>query len=215
VTEIVVSEGFEVGISRSEVLRMLGIKLGSGKEEGERLRRVVDSSLQIARGLMRTAGLYRFVPGVDYPVRGMFDELERMAFCICTIGPDLENEVTALANSGKLLESVVLDSVGSVAADSAADYMEGEISGEAAEAGLRISCRASPGYGDWDIKGQAGIFEVLPGKRIGVELKASFMMIPRKSVSFAVDVSKNPARMRSENSCRNCGRLDCIYKKDT
>ena len=43
-------------------------------------------------------------------------------------------------------------------------------------------------------------------------LSESFMMIPRKSVSFAIHIAEKPARMRSENSCRNCDIKDCPYR---
>jgi hypothetical protein len=38
------------------------------------------------------------------------------------------------------------------------------------------------------------------------------MMTPRKSVSFAVHVAAEPERLRSENSCENCGKRDCRYR---
>ena len=44
-----------------------------------------------------------------------------MAFCVCTIGPALEAEVTGLSAGGELLKAVVLDAIGSVAAEAAAD----------------------------------------------------------------------------------------------
>jgi cobalamin-dependent methionine synthase I len=137
-----------------------------------------------------------------------------MAFCVCTIGPALEAEVTRLSGEGEMLKAVVLDAIGSVAAEAAAACVEARIAAEAAREGLKISCRASPGYGDWDVREQASIFRLLPAERIGVRLSETFMMSPRKSVSFAVHVAAEPDRLRSENSCENCDRMDCRYRLD-
>ncbi|MGD1049334.1 MAG: vitamin B12 dependent-methionine synthase activation domain-containing protein [Candidatus Krumholzibacteriaceae bacterium] len=135
-----------------------------------------------------------------------------MAVCVSTIGPALEAEVTRLAGAGELLKAVVLDSIGSVAAEAVAEYIDRTIAAEAAREGLKTSCRASPGYGDWDVRGQAAIFRLLPAERIGVLLSETFMMAPRKSISFAMHVAGEPEKLRSENSCGNCGRTDCLYR---
>ena len=111
-----------------------------------------------------------------------------------------------------MLRAVVLDAAGSVAAEAAAEYMDRAIQERAAAEGLRTSCRASPGYGDWDVREQKALFGLVPAGRIGVRLSESGMMIPRKSVSFAIHIDENPTRMRSENSCRNCDREDCPYR---
>ncbi|MCK4236682.1 MAG: hypothetical protein KAX38_06160, partial [Candidatus Krumholzibacteria bacterium] len=146
------------------------------------------------------------------PRSKVFADLDRVAFCICTIGPRLEKEVSALSEKGELLRAVVLDSVGSVSAEAAAEHVDRVIQAGASREGLKTSCRASPGYGDWDIREQASIFDLLPGDRIGVSLTGSFMMVPRKSVSFAIQIAEKPIRMRSENSCRNCDIKDCPYR---
>jgi cobalamin-dependent methionine synthase I len=120
--------------------------------------------------------------------------------------------VTRLAGAGELLKAVVLDSIGSVAAEAVAEYMDTRIADESAREGLKTSCRASPGYGDWDVREQAAVFALLPAARIGVSLSETFMMTPRKSISFAMHVAGEPERLRSENSCGNCGRTDCLYR---
>ncbi|UCF06813.1 MAG: hypothetical protein JSV33_07255 [bacterium] len=210
--EPVVLEGFDITIERGEVLRLLGQRPETGRDSGERLHEAVHEALSRVGALVSPKGIYTVTAGTELPGSSYFDELERVAFCVCTIGPAVEEEVTALSGRGELLRAVVLDSVGSVAAEATADYMDRRIQGEAAREGLKTSCRASPGYGDWEIREQGAIFELLPTGRIGVRLTPSFMMVPRKSVSFAVHIAKKPIRMRGENSCRNCDITDCPYR---
>ena len=210
--EPVVEKGFKVGVERAEVLRLLGAGGRGVGESAERIEREIEKCLRTAEDMIRPAGIYLITAGGALPGSKVFAGLERVAFCVCTIGPALEGEVSRLGDGGDLLSAFVLDAIGSVAAEAAADYMDGRIQAEAARDGLRTSCRASPGYGDWDIREQASIFRLLPAERIGVRLTESMMMVPRKSVSFAIHIDESPARLRSENSCGNCERTDCPFR---
>jgi hypothetical protein len=210
--EPVIEEGFEITVDRTEVLRFLGSAEKMGRQPSGRVEEALAESLRTAEGLVSPRGIYLITAGSALPGSRMFENLDRVGFCVCTIGPDLEGEVTRRSGSDDLLGAVVLDSVGSVAAEAVADAMDGKIQAVAARDGLRTSCRASPGYGDWDIREQASIFRLLPAERIGVNLTESMMMVPRKSVSFAVHIAESPAQLRSENSCRNCERKDCPFR---
>jgi hypothetical protein len=210
--ELIILEGFSVRIDPAEVMRFLGSREGGREGTGRRLEKAVEEALSMAQGLLAPKGIYTVIAGRDLPGSKMFDELERVAFCICTIGPGVEKEISALSEKGELLEAIVLDSIGSVAAEAVAEYIDGRIQAEALREGLKTSCRVSPGYGDWDIREQVSIFHLLPGERIGVRLSEGYMMIPRKSISFAIQIAEEPIRMRSENSCANCDRVDCPYR---
>jgi hypothetical protein len=210
--EPVIVEGVAVSVDPAEVRRFLGTKDGAPAVSGERLDEVLREMLEVGRSLIAPKGIYVYAAGRDLPGSVVFAALDRMAFCVCTIGPALEAEVTRLSTGGELLRGVILDAIGSVAAEAVADYIDGRIAEEAATEGLKTSCRASPGYGDWDVREQAAIFRLVPAERIGVRLSETFMMTPRKSISFALHIAAKPAMLRSENSCRTCGRAECPYR---
>lgn len=208
----VILKDFDIVIETKEVKRLLGHREESGRKTRARTDEVVAEAIEQAGRLVSVAGIYVDAAGGDLPGSTVFDGLERVAYCVCTIGPELEGEVSRLSADDQLLRAVVLDAAGSVAAEAVAEHMDRAIQDMAADEGLKTSCRASPGYGDWDVREQKAIFELVPADRIGVRLSESSMMIPRKSVSFAIHIDEHPARMRSENSCRNCGREDCSYR---
>lgn len=228
IMEPVILTDFEIEILPSEVKRLLGhreepgavrdrgtpgVEAGrQGTDPAGRLEQAIDEAISRAGELLWTAGVYVVGTGDDLQGSSVFEGLERVAYCVCTIGPALEEEVTRLSGGDELLRAVVLDSAGSVAAEAVAEYMDRRIQEEAARSGLKTSCRASPGYGDWDVREQAKLFRIVPADRIGVTLSESSMMMPRKSVSFAIHIAERPERLRSENSCRNCDRMDCPYK---
>jgi hypothetical protein len=215
--EPVILEGFGVEPDRGELSRLLGRKNGEGigppdsATEG-RISEALEAALGDSKDLIEPKAVYVRAAGADLPGSARFADLDRVAFCVCTIGPALEERVTALSQDGDMLAAVVLDAVGSAAAEAVARYANDRIDEEVATEGLRTSCRASPGYGDWDVAEQKVLFELVPAGRIGVTLTESCMMVPRKSISFAVHVAEEPVRLRSESSCRNCGLEDCPYR---
>lgn len=211
----VVLRNIEVEIDRPEVERVLGnigrrpLKMREGPSKPR-----IERALGMAGELIEPAAIYTITVGERLLWPSIFAGLERVAVCVCTIGPALEAKVAELSRLGEVLEAMVLDAAGSVAAEATADYVDGRITEIAAESGERASRRASPGYGDWGVTGQKGVFSVLPAERIGVKLGPGMMMLPRKSVSFAIHVAKEPLRLRSEKSCGNCDDGDCPYRKE-
>lgn len=211
--EPVIVEAFDLAIKPAEVQRLLGRKGGRPADMAGRFDGVIAEAIERAGALIAPKGVYVYAAGAELAGSSVFAELERMAFAVCTIGPALESEVTRLSAADELLHAVVLDAVGSVAAEAAAEWLSGQIARQCAAGGLNISCRASPGYGNWDVREQRAIFALVPAERIGVRLSESCMMMPRKSVSFAVNIAAEPVALRSEHSCQNCPRTQCPYRR--
>lgn len=216
----VILAGFSVEPDERELVKLLGerhVLEGAedpGSEKTGKIKAAVAKALADARSLIEPKGIYEIVTGEEIDGPPQFAGLERVAICVCTIGMALEETVKAAIGAGRMLEGIALDAVGSAAAEAAAGYMNDRIDEAAAAEGLKTSCRASPGYGDWDVGGQRRLFDLLPAERIGVTLTPGAMMVPRKSVSFAVHVATNPVRLRSENSCRACDMDTCPYRLD-
>jgi hypothetical protein len=213
----VILEGFDIEPDSSELSRLLGRKNGEAigapaAAAAGKITAALDSALEESKSLIKPKAIYVTAAGADLPGSDIFTDLEKVTFCVCTIGPALEEMVTALSKDGDMLAAVVLDAIGSAAAEATARYANERIDEMAAAVGLKTSCRASPGYGDWDVKEQKNLFELVPAERIGVTLTASSMMVPRKSVSFAVHIAEEPVRLRSEGSCRNCDLETCSYR---
>jgi hypothetical protein len=215
--EPVILENFSVEPDGDELSRLLGRKNGESigapaAAMAGKIDSALEAMLEESKGMLEPRAIYMLAAGKDLPGSDIFAQLEKVAFCVCTIGPALEERVTALAKEGDMLSAVVLDAIGSAAAEAAARYANDRIDETAAAEGLRTSCRASPGYGDWDVREQKNLFELLPADRIGVTLTESSMMVPRKSISFAVHIAEEPVRLRSEGSCRNCDMETCPYR---
>lgn len=73
--------------------------------------------------------------------------------------------------------------------------------------------RFSPGYGDFSLECQKNIIGALEaGKRIGITLTDSLLMVPSKSVTAVIGLSRLK-RECTVKGCEACTKTDCIYRR--
>lgn len=107
-----------------------------------------------------------------------------------TIGPHLEAKRDSYIKEGQAARALVLDAIGSVAAEELAEQAHAQARAEAAKEGLTATRRFSPGYGDWPLSAQRDFLKWLGAGMIGVKLNANFQMTPEKSVSAILGIKK-------------------------
>ncbi len=183
-------ENFKVEVDPKRILRLIGYKK-KAQEIKEPIKQLIEEEKKKLDNLLLPASLYTILDYEQTNKHPIFNNAEKVALCICTIGPELEKEINALMAKNEMLRALILDSFGSEAAEAVAIQSDRVLTEKARHLDLWPSKRFSPGYGQWDIKEQRYVFTVLPGKDIGVNLTDSFMMIPRKSVSFRINFYKD------------------------
>lgn len=100
--------------------------------------------------------------------------------------------------------SVLLDAALSAGVEELCDDMESRMRREAELQGLYLTDRFSPGYGDMPLVQCREICAVLDtSRRIGLTVSESGIMIPRKSVTAVLGVSRNPVSRRARG-CEGC-----------
>jgi len=94
--------------------------------------------------------------------------------------------------NNEMTRALILDAFASEAAEEVARQSDRILAHKAREFDLWPSKRFSPGYKSWPLTEQKFIFSLLPGEEIGVNLNPqSWMMIPRKSISFRINFYKD------------------------
>lgn len=79
--------------------------------------------------------------------------------------------------------------------------------------GWYLRPRFSPGYGDFPLDCQSKLLDCLEaGKRIGIKLTDSLLMMPSKSVTAVIGASRKPYRC-DVKGCEACGKKDCAYRR--
>jgi hypothetical protein len=203
----------EIPIARREILRLLG---AGGQEEhlAETTRQMVEGAERLGRELVAPQGVYRILASPEAERLSPLKGEQQAGLAICTIGPGLEEKVRELMSTGHEPEGYVLDAVGSVAAEAVADVVNARICHWAEAHGLQAAPRFSPGYGDWSLEEQRRIFRLLPAGQVGMSLNPSCMMIPRKSVSFAVRFVPLDGAADLTHPCERCGLKNCPFRKE-
>jgi len=204
------SRGFKVDVQMDEIARVLGYGF---KGIPDRVAKIIDEIERSAEGLLSTAYSYRFLSNEEIAHSDYLKCVNDIVLCLVTIGHRLENSVEEYQLSGDLSHSIILDTYGSAAAEAAADVAEEDIRKVIAAGGLKYSSRFSPGYGEWDVREQKWIVPALEGKTIGVYLTEGCMMVPRKSVTFAVTYGEEAVELHDGNMCDACDMEDCRFRR--
>ena len=212
-SDAVLAEALSVRVSRREVLRNLGYP--RDREPAAKVTRRLDALWPRAEGLIAPRGAFRVVSREQAEATAMPRPSSQVGVGLCTIGPALEERERELSADDRMLEALLLDAFGSAAAEAAADALNALVCAEAQDLGLRVLPRFSPGYGRWDVKHQRQLLALLPTAQLDVTLTEGMMMIPRKSVSFAVRLSADAPEGRVDR--RHCARCDldgCAFRAE-
>jgi hypothetical protein len=200
-----------VVVSRQEALRYLGYPAGEPRTPGVAAR--LDALWDGAATLLDARGAYRLVDGGTARAAGMPEAADRVGVAVCTVGPALEAQGAAHAAAGRLLEALLVEAIGSAAAEAAADALNLELCHRALALGLRAAPRVSPGYGAWDVAAQPALLALLPIGALGITLTEGGMMVPRKSVSFATSfLAPSAHQLGGGSPCRHCGLERCRHR---
>lgn len=130
-----------------------------------------------------------------------------------TLGPGADAQIRR-AGVGDVAAGAASDALASVLAEQAADAAEARLQALAVAEGLYLTGRYSPGYGDWPIGVQPRIAALLDTpRRIGLCVTGTCLMLPRKSITAALGLSRTPVTGRRAG-CAHCALRDkCEYRK--
>lgn len=146
-------------------------------------------------------------------VRAMLCGCDEAVLLAATLGAQSERMLLR-CQSLDPSQAVLLDAVLSAAIEAVCDEREAALRSELALEGLYLTDRFSPGYGDMPLGQTREICEVLRADRaIGLAVSSSGIMIPRKSVTAIMGVSKTPVKRR-ETGCLVCAmRETCALRR--
>ncbi len=107
---------------------------------------------------------------------------EVMVF-VLTLGPAFDAESERLTANDEIVEALFLEMAGWLAVERATKALALHVSDRVRGERLGLTRRLGPGYVDWPLDEQAGLFALLADAALPVRLLESCAMIPRKSRS--------------------------------
>lgn len=116
-------------------------------------------------------------------------------------------------NRLQMSKAVIMQAAATAMIEEYCDQVCSGLKAEYEAGGLYLRPRFSPGYGDFPLDCQKRLLDSLEaGKRIGIKLTDSLLMMPSKSVTAVMGVSRKPYRCEIKG-CEVCTKKDCAYRR--
>lgn len=105
-----------------------------------------------------------------------------------TIGTEFDRLIKRMSVTN-LSKAAILQAIGATAVENVCDRLNAYLEAKAKAEGRKLRPRYSPGYGDYGLENQKGIFQVLePYRYIGISLTESLLMLPEKTVTAVIGI---------------------------
>ncbi len=202
-------------LNRNEAVRYLG---GSGVSPNYRMDRLMD---ECEREILAKANPKYLYIEKDLPcdvlmqgedIKKHLDGCEKAIVMCATLGAEIDRLIK-ISQISDMAKAVVLDSFASVAIEQVCSKFD-ELASEKYE-GFYQTFRFSPGYGDYPIELQKTILTMLDAPRkIGLTVSESCLLVPTKSVTAVMGLSKSPIERR-KRGCAVCNMRDrCKFRRN-
>ena len=221
----------KLNIDREEVLRYQGYSKKRVKTPNQNILQITEEEINRGYNLFKPQGIYSLIKITCFTSKGgvnlengltfrlpksIINQLKGVSHFlvgVVTIGGLIEKKVSELFFQGEYPRALALDAVGTVAVEDFSREVRKLARQEVKEQGFKTSRHFSPGYGGWEVSQQDIIFKSIPADNIGVRLTEGYMMLPQKSLSWAIGAGKKIITSSEEDSnCENCQCEYCNYK---
>lgn len=212
-------------VDAREAYRYLGLR---GRAPDAATERAVDEALRALQDeidpkhVARRFALARPEDGV-LEIEGL--RIESRALCVhldgcgeaylmaATLGIGPDRLIARAQAAGAMARAMALQAAAAAMIEALCDTVNAHLAAQALQRGQYLRPRFSPGYGDFPLTCQPGLFRLLDvQRRIGVTLTDSCMMIPTKSVTAVVGLCERVAT--HPDKCAACERRDCAFRDD-
>ncbi len=214
-------------IRKSEIFRYLGYKKNQYDTETEM---IVDEITEKLLSVISPKSLYREYPlcmnddkmeiggysGMLINSKGLkknLDGCDKAILFAATLGSEADAlirryQVTSIA------KAAIAQAVSTEIIEAYCNETVELIKEEKLKDGYFLRPRFSAGYGDFELSHQRDFFKMLEiTKNLGIYLTDECLMVPTKSVTAVIGISKKADTSQKEN-CSNCNKKDCEYRNE-
>jgi len=203
-------------VCRREALRYAGCR-----QETEDMTLLLDACIAEAEPVLSGRVCWREMPlsvendvccldGVTVSSRDLAKNLSgcsRVVVFAATVGAPLDRLI-ARSSVVSPAKAVMLQALGAERVEALCDAFCSKL---AAQTGMGLRPRFSPGYGDLPLREQTTLFSLLePMRHIGLSLTDSLLMTPTKSVTAFVGLTEE--KRENQNKCALCDKKDCTFR---
>jgi len=133
---------------------------------------------------------------------------------ILTLGSRVDRIINKESQSGDTLATIIMDAITTSLLGVLGEFVGEKIKKQGIEEqNWGSTCAYSPVQYKWTIEEQKKVFKMVDGKRIGVELNKSYLMVPFKSVSGGYGFGPEDRIDKTRVACNLCPRENCIGRR--
>ncbi len=212
-------------MNKKETLRYLGY---GNQEADEAVTELVEDCFRELEQASGPKSVYREFPlsffgaeGIDTccfrtrsaALRKNLKACDRIILFAATLGTGVDALLRKYSRLS-MSRAVVLQAAAAAMLEDYCDEVNEELRKSYRQKDLYLRPRFSPGYGDFSLECQNPLLLCLEaGKRIGIALTDSLLMVPSKSVTAVIGVSPMPG-VCTVKGCEACKKTDCSYRRD-
>lgn len=211
-------------VNKKETLRYLGYR---GQELDPQLDKLIDDTAMELNSLITPKSVHQELPcnvlddstislgPLTITSKNLAKNLKGCDSAIlfaATIGPSADTLIKRYSITN-LTKASIIQAAGAALIETFCDSLEDTIRMDATHRNLYLRPRFSPGYGDFSLEHQREIFRILEcSKRIGLSLTDTCLMVPSKSVTAIIGLSKFKNKCNTEK-CTSCTNTECAYRE--
>lgn len=201
-----------------------GNKYIASEETNDRIRRAIDQAacLVTPQATVTLCRVKDYTPGKEITLENGLKlnlpecvadpGIRLVAAAVGTLGDRLEKHCRDLTANGKIYEATLLDAVGTSMLDLLGRKMSDQIVQDGLEAGLQKGPRFAPGLEGYPMEQQHLLFQIVDNEGVGVFLNSSAIMMPGKSISFFLMLTKTLSETERTNKCSSCKLVKCQFR---
>lgn len=211
-------------IDLKEILRYAGYK---GNTPDEETLKIIEDLKAEALSLIKPKSVFKEVSFKKYEDKIIVEDSaefkskklvshlknsDRLLLFAATLGTQADMMTRKYLHSNRA-KAVLSQALLAAYCESYCDEICEKIANDEEKNGYYLRPRFSPGYADFDLKYQKKLFEIFDiNKRIGVYLNDECLMIPTKSVTAFIGLTKD--KDCSIKSCANCENIECEFRRE-
>lgn len=209
---------------RREAFRYLGLR-GSAPdaataravdEAAEALEAAIEPRQVSRRFPLKRDGAAMDIEGLRIASRALAHNLEgcdEVYLMAATLGMGPDTLIARAQAAGSMHRAVALQAVAAAMIEAWCDAVNAGLRRQAEARGKALRPRFSPGYGDFELSAQEGLFRLLGVQRnIGVTLTDSLLMLPTKSVTAVIGIAD--AAAACPTGCEACDKANCAFRDE-
>ena len=195
----------EIEIDRKEVYRYMGYTMKQINETEEHIAKMIEDVIRQTEEIITPKACYSRFPVevkgdgrillpygevVSHDLTRNLHDCQEIFLFAATIGADFDR-LLRRTRVESMAKAAILQAAGAAAVESLCDHLNDELKKQVEAEGNKTHPRYSPGYGDYILENQRGIFSVLqPPRYIGLSLMDTLIMAPEKSVTAVIGIEK-------------------------